>query len=55
VVAHFACDFPAALLQKKILVVTAADFEAAYVVLAVLVLAAVLAFAPRSNEGQATA
>jgi uncharacterized membrane protein YhfC len=55
VAAHFACDFPAALFQKKVLVVTAADFEAAYVMLAVLVLAAVWAFAPRSSEEQVTA
>jgi len=51
--AHFACDLPAALLQKKVLVVTAADFEAAYVMLAALVLAAVWAFAPRNSEDQA--
>jgi uncharacterized membrane protein YhfC len=50
VAAHFACDFPAALFQKKILTVTATEFEAAYVLLAILVLAAVWAFAPRAAE-----
>ena len=49
--AHFACDFPAALLQRKALPVSVGDFEAAYVVLAMLVLAALWAFAPRQPAG----
>ena len=50
VAAHFLIDFPAALAQKKMLPITGEDFEAAYVVLAMLMLAAIWAFAPRDAE-----
>lgn len=50
--AHFAVDFPAALFQKKLLPLSVVELEGAVVTLALLILAAVWAFAPRAAEGQ---
>jgi uncharacterized membrane protein YhfC len=46
---HFAFDFPAALAQKKLLPLTSIEIETGYAMLAVLVLAAIWAFAPRER------
>ena len=45
---HFAFDFPAALAQKKLLPLTGIEIEVGYALLALLVLAAIWAFAPRA-------
>jgi len=48
VAAHFALDVPAALFQRKMIPLSGAEFEAGYAMLAILMLAAVWAFAPRA-------
>ena len=50
--AFFAVDFPAALMQKKLLPISIVELEVAVVTLALLILAAVWAFAPRAAEEQ---
>jgi uncharacterized membrane protein YhfC len=50
--AHFAVDFPAALMQKKLLPISVVELEVAVVTLALLILAAVWAFAPRAAGDQ---
>lgn len=46
---HFAFDFPAALVQRQVLPLTGIDVEVGYGALALIVLAAIWAFAPRTQ------
>ncbi len=50
---HFAFDFPAALVQRKLLPLTGIDVEVGYGALALIVLAAIWAFAPRTQATRA--
>lgn len=45
---HFAVDLPAAMLQQKLLPLSLIELEGAYALLAILVLAGIWTFAPRS-------
>jgi uncharacterized membrane protein YhfC len=49
VAAHFAVDLPAAMVQRKLLPLSLYEVEAAYALLALLVLVAIWAFAPRAQ------
>lgn len=50
---HFAFDLPAAMIQKKLLTLSGVEVEIGYATLALLVLVAIWAFAPRADTAPA--